>query len=93
MRSGLTVSFALAEPVISRDGQARALHVPFYTFYVDQRITGTMSHWMTFAGQEMVVLLMLVGAVLFGTALFWAMRRRANVRLGPAHSHPHSDAR
>ena len=45
--------------------QAHALHVPFYRFYVDQRITGTMSHWMTFAGQEMVVLLMLLAFLFF----------------------------
>jgi len=45
--------------------QAQVERVPFYRFYVTQRLTGTMSHWMTFAGQEMVVLLMLVAFVLF----------------------------
>lgn len=50
---------------VERMRQAQALHVPFYRFYVDQRITGTMSHWMTFAGQEMVVFLMLTAFLLF----------------------------
>ena len=36
-----------------------------YEFLVDGRITGFMSHWMTFGGEEMVVLLMLAALVLF----------------------------
>ncbi len=36
----------------------------YYEYYVDQRITGFMSHWMTFSGQLMIVLL-LIGAFLF----------------------------
>ncbi len=31
----------------------------FYDFYVGSRITGFMSHWMTFGGEEMIVLLLL----------------------------------
>ena len=37
----------------------------FYTFYTPERITGFMSHWMTFAGQEMVVLLLMSAFLLF----------------------------
>jgi putative inorganic carbon (HCO3(-)) transporter len=36
-----------------------------YEFLVDGRITGFMSHWMTFGGEEMVILLMLAALVLF----------------------------
>jgi putative inorganic carbon (HCO3(-)) transporter len=44
--------------------QSRTLGQNFYDYYVVERITGFMSHWMTFGGQEMFVLLML-GAFLF----------------------------
>jgi O-antigen ligase len=36
---------------------ARAAHQNFYNFYIADRITGFMSHWMTFSGQELFVLL------------------------------------
>lgn len=61
---GLVSCYALAQ-FAERWRQSQAQHVPFYSFYVTQRITGTMSHWMTFAGQEMVVLLMLLAFLLF----------------------------
>jgi putative inorganic carbon (HCO3(-)) transporter len=53
--------------------QARAQHVNFYEFYLPHRITGAMSHWMTFAGQEMLVFLMLAAFLLFGpiSRRFW----------------------
>jgi O-antigen ligase len=44
---------------------AQAQHRIFYEAYVDSRITGTMSHWMTFAGQQMIVLLMLAAFLFF----------------------------
>ena len=53
-------------------GQARAAGQNFYEYYVTERITGTMSHWMTFGGQEMFILLM-VGAYLFFAS---SVRRR-----------------
>ena len=43
---------------------ARMQGMDFYQFYVGDRITGFMSHWMTFAGEMMIVLLVL-GAFLF----------------------------
>jgi O-antigen ligase len=46
--------------------QARALHVTFYEYYTSERITGAMSHWMTFGGEEMFALLMLGSFLLFG---------------------------
>ncbi len=45
---------------------ATAGHQDFYHFYVADRIRGFMSHWMTFSGQELFVLLLLVSFVLFG---------------------------
>jgi putative inorganic carbon (HCO3(-)) transporter len=45
--------------------ESQLQHRPFYEFYNDARITGAMSHWMTFAGQEMLVLLMLLAFLLF----------------------------
>src|SRR5258708_2183984 len=46
--------------------QARALGVNFYDYYTGERITGAMSHWMTFGGEEMFVLLMLGAFILYG---------------------------
>jgi putative inorganic carbon (HCO3(-)) transporter len=43
-------------------------HANFYNAYVAQRITGFMGHWMTFAG-EMMLALMILGALLFFTPI------------------------
>jgi O-antigen ligase len=45
---------------------ATAGHQDFYHFYIADRIRGFMSHWMTFSGQELFVLLLLTAFVLFG---------------------------
>ena len=45
--------------------QARAAGEDFYTYYVGERITGFMSHWMTFSGQQVFVLLVLVAWIFF----------------------------
>ncbi|MEO8025524.1 MAG: hypothetical protein ABI823_03585, partial [Bryobacteraceae bacterium] len=37
----------------------------FYEFYVGDRVTGFMSHWMTFGGEMMIVVLLIGGFVLF----------------------------
>ncbi len=44
---------------------ARAAHEDFYLYYVADRIRGFMSHWMTFSGQELFVLLLAVAFLLF----------------------------
>lgn len=54
--------------------QAQLACVPFYDYYVGERITGFMSHWMTFGGQMMMLLLLLVAFLFFGVA---ARRRLA----------------
>jgi O-antigen ligase len=48
----------------------------FYEYYVGERITGFMSHWMTFGGELMVVFLFIVAFVFFSPAargkILWA---------------------
>ncbi len=51
---------------IGRWREARDLHLDFYTYYLNARITGSMSHWMTFSGEEMLVFLILIAFLLFG---------------------------
>jgi len=51
--------------------QAAAQHSNFYDFYVGSRITGFMSHWMTFGGQEMIVLLLLASYLFFSSGTRW----------------------
>ena len=50
---------------VNKVREAAALHKDFYQYYTPERITGFMSHWMTFAGQEMVVLLLLTAFLFF----------------------------
>jgi O-antigen ligase len=50
--------------------EARAAGMNFYDYYEPERITGFMSHWMTFGGQEMFVLLLLTAF------LFWSPAAR-----------------
>jgi len=47
------------------------LHRNFYQFYVGDRITGFMSHWMTFGGEEMIVLLFLLAFLFFSQQRRW----------------------
>ena len=51
--------------------QSQTLHVSFYDFYVGSRITGFMSHWMTFGAEEMIVLLLLVSYLFFSHERRW----------------------
>jgi putative inorganic carbon (HCO3(-)) transporter len=44
---------------------AKAAHRDFYNFYIADRISGFMSHWMTFSGQELFVLLLVAAFLLF----------------------------
>src|SRR5579863_228603 len=44
---------------------ARAAHTDFYHFYIGDRIRGFMSHWMTFSGQELFILLLVAAFLLF----------------------------
>lgn len=48
-----------------RRQEALAEHADYYGFFLDRRITGFAGHWMTFGGEEMIVLLMLGAFLLF----------------------------
>lgn len=45
--------------------RAQAAHTDFYRSYIADRIRGFMSHWMTFSGQELLILLLAAAFVLF----------------------------
>jgi O-antigen ligase len=51
--------------------QSEGLGRSFYEFYLGARITGFMSHWMTFGGEEMIVLLLLVSYLFFSRESRW----------------------
>src|SRR5579885_2578948 len=44
---------------------ARMQHRDFYTAYVANRVTGFMSHWMTFSGEMMMALMIVLALLLF----------------------------
>jgi O-antigen ligase len=45
--------------------EAHAAGRSFYDYYIGERITGFMSHWMTFGGQEMIAFLMTAAFLFF----------------------------
>jgi putative inorganic carbon (hco3(-)) transporter len=61
---GLTQFFA-------RRSEAVEQHAEYYGFYLDRRITGFASHWMTFGGEEMIVVLMLASFLIFSYKRQW----------------------
>lgn len=44
---------------------ARAANQDFYHYYIADRIRGFMSHWMTFSGQELYILLLILAFLLY----------------------------
>jgi O-antigen ligase len=48
--------------------EARFLGQSFYEYYIGERITGFMSHWMTFSGQLMIVLVLIAAFLFFSPA-------------------------
>ena len=61
----LSALYGLAQFVLDY-WRLREQGLPFYENYVVHQITGFMSHWMTFSGQLMMVLLLVVSGALFG---------------------------
>ncbi len=51
--------------------EARELGQPFYAHYMQERITGFMSHWMTLGGQEMILILMACSFLFFSVERRW----------------------
>jgi O-antigen ligase len=64
--AGATVSalFGIRQ-FAARWAEAIQLHAQPYDYVLDGRIKGLAGHWMTFGGQEMIALLMLVALLLF----------------------------
>ena len=54
---------------VSDIAAAKEAKVDFYHFYISDRISGFMSHWMTFSGQQLFVLLLLGAFILFAPDL------------------------
>ncbi len=63
--AGALVSIRGLVQFVTKMEEARASGQNFYDYYVGERITGFMSHWMTFSGQQMFVLLMLMAFLFF----------------------------
>ncbi len=61
--ASLSAAWALKQ-FASKIQAAQAAHEDFYASYVGSRITGFMSHWMTFSGGMMIALLV-IGAIVF----------------------------
>ncbi len=66
------------EQFVRKYRAAQLLHRNFYSYYVADRITGFMGHWMTFSGQMMMALLLLAALILF------SRNSRGKVSLGVA---------
>jgi O-antigen ligase len=64
-------AFVGVEQFVRRRHEALLQNADNYGYYVDGRITGFASHWMTFGGEEMMVLLMLVSVLLFSDQPGW----------------------
>ena len=53
------------EQFVRKYESARAAHQDFYVSYIGSRITGFMGHWMTFSGQMMIAVLLMLALILF----------------------------
>ena len=56
---------------VARHREAIAQHTDYYGYFLDRRITGFAGHWMTFGGEEMIVLLMIAACLLFSKWRPW----------------------
>ena len=57
--------------VFARRQEALRLKWNTYDYFLDDRITGFASHWMTFGAEQMIVLLMLISFLLFACPRGW----------------------
>ena len=55
------------EQYLARRHEASIEHAFNYDFFLDDRVHGLASHWMTFGGEQMIVAIMASAFVLFGT--------------------------
>jgi len=54
-----------------RWNEAVQLHASIYDYVLDGRITGFASHWMTYGGEQMIVLLLLLALLIFTPRGAW----------------------
>jgi putative inorganic carbon (HCO3(-)) transporter len=66
LAASLSAAWGLEQFVRKYEDAGRA-HQDFYSSYVGARITGFMSHWMTFSGHMMMAVLLIGAIVLFST--------------------------
>ena len=66
LAASLSSAWALNQ-FYNRYEDAKDAHRDFYNAYIADRITGFMSHWMTFSGQMMMVLLLIAALLFFGS--------------------------
>jgi putative inorganic carbon (HCO3(-)) transporter len=66
----LSAAFALSQ-FVRRFNDAIQLHAVVYDYVLDGRITGFASHWMTYGGEQMIVLQMLLALLLFAPGGAW----------------------
>jgi O-antigen ligase len=64
--AGLLSAIASLVQFYHRYQEAQLLNANDYGFFLDGRIMGFAGHWMTFGGEEMIVLLLLLSFLLFG---------------------------
>lgn len=67
----INAAWALRQYLLKHQ-QAARLGRDFYDMYIGDRIKGYQSHWMTFSGVEMVVMLMLAALLLYVPLKRWA---------------------
>jgi putative inorganic carbon (HCO3(-)) transporter len=70
LAASLSAAWGL-EQFVRKYESARSAHQDFYTAYVGARITGFMSHWMTFSGHMMMAVLLIGALVFFSTDRRW----------------------
>ena len=70
LAASVSAAWSLEQFARKYRGAARA-HQDFYTAYMGSRITGFMSHWMTFSGHMMMAVLLIGAIVFFSTDRRW----------------------
>ena len=66
----LSAGLALSQ-FVHRSDDAIQLHAAVYDYVLDGRITGFASHWMTYGGEQMIALLLLLALLLFSPGGAW----------------------
>lgn len=66
LAAALSAAWALKQ-FYNKYEAAKGAHLDFYQAYIGSRITGFMSHWMTFSGEMAIALLVIAALVFFST--------------------------